>query len=119
MFDEVFSFFAALSARTGAGLGFRSRDIAAALSFGGPAMLTALLSYPFLQRHISAVGLWRLSAGCFTLVYPLFSILPELNECSNAGKWTALLCLVIARYVGLVVAHISYSVLVRLFDTAI
>lgn len=83
----------------------------------GPVILVSqLILFPFLCRHFSALGLWRTSAAFFVVVYPIFSLLPQISE-SHKGwmrnvQWTVLLVLLGVRFAANVVAYTSMAVLV-------
>lgn len=115
IFDETYAVFAATS--NPAGLSFSSKDIALSLSLMGPVILIAqLVLFPFLCRYFSALGLWRTSAAFFAVVYPIFSLLPQISE-SHEGRmrtaqWTLLLVLLGVRFATNVVAYTSMAVLV-------
>lgn len=115
IFDETYAVFAATP--NPAGLSFTSNDIAFSLSLMGPVILIAqLVLFPFLCRYFSALGLWRTSAAFFAVVYPIFSLLPQISE-SNEGRmrtaqWTLLLVLLGIRFATNVVAYTSMAVLV-------
>lgn len=113
MFDELFPLFSALSSSSGAGLSFTPKEIAAALSFAGPAMLVALLLYPLVARRLTSLNLWRLVAAVFVAVYTPVSLLPLLNDAAPPLRWGSLLTLVLIRYGTLVVAFTAVNVLVR------
>lgn len=93
-----------------------SQSIAKALSFAGPVMLITLLLFPWVHRKLGAIILWRSTAVIFIVVYPLFSLLPNLSQCGPVVRWIALLSLIALRYMSLVVGITSINILVRTFQ---
>ena len=115
IFDEAYAVFAATP--NPAGLSFTSNDIALSLSLMRPVILiTQVVLFPLLCRYFSALGLWRTSAAFFAVVYPIFSLLPQLSESHKEGmvtaQWTILLVLLGVRFATNVVAYTSMAVLV-------
>ncbi|KAI9375260.1 hypothetical protein BJX61DRAFT_540035 [Aspergillus egyptiacus] len=112
-FDEGLPVFLAWPSTT-AGLGFTSSQIARTLSCMAPVLLLAqFVGYPMLSRRFSPLSLWRWPAVMFTVLYPLFSLLPNLTSPSVAPSvlWIALLVLLTGRFVANVVAYTSMAVM--------
>lgn len=117
IFDEIYPIFAASPG--GVGLGFSSPDIATSLSLMGPVILVAqLILFPFLSNRFSALTTWRASAVTFAVVYPVVSLLPQLelggHHMTQTIRWIMLLGLLTVRFVANVVAYTSIAVLVRM-----
>ncbi|KAI9803986.1 MAG: hypothetical protein M1833_000267 [Piccolia ochrophora] len=122
IFDEVYAMFAATSAESGAGLGFTPANIASSLSLMGPVIFIAqLVGFPFLNARFSTLVLWRVSAGIFVFVYPLFSLLPHvkvaLGSRGTNAQWALLLTLLLVRFTNNVVGYTSISIILNRIAT--
>ncbi|ORY58748.1 major facilitator superfamily domain-containing protein [Pseudomassariella vexata] len=111
-FDELFPLFAASSLEVGIGLSFNPRDIARALLFAGPAMFGSLLVFSTLHRRYGSRTLYRSTAVVFTIVYPLFSMLPHLaGSTGGSSLWILLTPLVMLRYAAMVIGLASIQII--------
>jgi multisubunit Na+/H+ antiporter MnhE subunit len=84
----------------------------------GPVIFLAqLVLFPFLSNRFSALALWRASAVTFAVVYPIFSLLPQLEVVEQRTietvRWIMLLGLLAVRFTANVIAYTSIAVLVR------
>jgi len=84
----------------------------------GPVILLAqLVLFPLMCRYFSALGLWRTSAAFFAVVYPVFSLLPQMSKDHQEGmgtpQWIILLVLLGIRFTTNVVAYTSVAILVN------
>jgi len=101
------------------GLNFTSANIATSLSLMGPVIFLAqLVLFPLLSKRFSALVLWRASAVVLAIVYPIFSLLPQVSigrhGSSRTMQWTFLLTLLTIRFTASVVSYTSMAVLIRL-----
>ena len=116
MFDESYPVFAATP--NPGGLSFTSSEIAFSICLMGPVIFIAqLLLFPLICGHFSALGLWRTSAALFAVVYPIFSLLPQIGDSHHEGghrrlQWFVLLMLLGIRFAVNVVAYTSVAILV-------
>ncbi|KAK4448639.1 peptide/nitrate transporter-like protein [Podospora aff. communis PSN243] len=117
-FDELYALFAASSSEDGIGLSFQSPQIALSLSFAGPAMIIALLAFPSLHRDFGSVPLYICSGILFVWLYPLFSLLPALDDAVDGSTvlWVVLVTMIMLRYAAMVIGLASLQVLIN--DTA-
>ncbi|KAI0837755.1 major facilitator superfamily domain-containing protein [Hypoxylon sp. FL0890] len=111
-FDELFPLFAASDISSGNGLSFLPQDIAKALVFAGPAMLSALVFFTMLHGKFGSRTLFRATAIIFAMIYPLFSLLPSIRASTGPiALWISLVFLIIIRYSGMVVGLASIQIL--------
>ena len=115
IFDEIFPVYAAQASPNG--LGFSAHDIAAALAAAAPVIfLTQLVLFPMLMRRLATTTLWRGTAIAFMVIYPCFSIIPDVRSKSSDNDsiiWPLLLVLLCMRFVMHVISFTSIAVLVR------
>lgn len=83
----------------------------------GPIIFIAqLILFPYLSNRFSTLTLWRASAITLAVVYPVFSLLPQLDlgesGTTKLVRWIVLLTFLTVRFSANVVAYTSITVLV-------